>query len=275
MMGKLILIPTPIGNLEDITLRALKVLEEVDVIAAEDTRHSLKLLNHFGIKKPMISYHQHNRHSAGEKIIEMILQGKSIGLITDAGMPGISDPGSEILSLCLDEGICVEALPGPSAFLLGLVLSGFDTGEFHFIGFLERKKKMRDAQLLRIKEYPFTTVLYEAPHRIIKLLEELHDHLGDREVVLARELTKKFEEIIRGPLPTVMAAFESKPPKGEFVVVISGAVEEVPEASQMVIKETLEAVMAEGFSKKEAIERVATRYKLPKKEVYKEALKIK
>jgi len=166
-MGKLILIPTPIGNLQDITLRALKTLEEVDLIAAEDTRHSLKLLNHFGIKKPMISYHQHNQKSAGEKILALIAEGKTVGLVTDAGMPGISDPGSEIVSQGIAAGIAIEVLPGPSAFILGLVLSGFDTREFHFIGFLERKKKARESQLTAIKAFPFTTVLYEAPHRIM------------------------------------------------------------------------------------------------------------
>ena len=199
-IGKLYLVPTPIGNLKDITLRALEVLENADMIAAEDTRQSLKLLNHFNIKKPLFSYHQHNEQSKSEEIINKLKEGVNIALITDAGTPGISDPGSVIVSKCIEEDIAFEVLPGATAITTALVYSGLDTTKFVFRGFLPRENKDRNLVIEEIKNYRETLIIYEAPHRLLSTLEYLKEKLGIRKISICRELTKLHEEIFRGIL---------------------------------------------------------------------------
>lgn len=271
--GILYICPTPIGNLEDITLRTIKVLNEVDIIAAEDTRHTLKLLNHYNIKKPLISYHEHNKMAAGEKILEEIKKGKNIALVTDAGMPGISDPGEDIIKRCIEENIKIVALPGPTAFVLALVISGLSTGSFVFEGFLPSKGKERKDRLHRLKDETRTIVLYEAPHRIISLLKDMLETLGNRKIAICRELTKIHEEIFRGTILEAVEKFEVQSPKGEFVLVIEGT-ENTEEKSfdHISIKEHIKMYMDEGLSKKESIKKVAKERDIPKNQVYREGI---
>jgi 16S rRNA (cytidine1402-2'-O)-methyltransferase len=219
--GKLYIVPTPIGNLEDMTLRAIRVLKEVDVILAEDTRNSIKLLNHFEIKKPLQSFHAHNEHKAKDQIIEQLIRGKNFALISDAGTPGISDPGFLIVRECVRAGVKVETLPGATAFVPALVNSGFPCDEFVFIGFLPQKKGRMTA-LLGLKNEVRTIVLYESPYRVKKLLEELKEHLGEnRMVCFSREISKLHEENVRGTVNEVLQHFTQKEAKGEFVVIVS------------------------------------------------------
>ncbi|GMM65458.1 ribosomal RNA small subunit methyltransferase I [Clostridium butyricum] len=220
--GKLYLVPTPIGNLKDITLRALEVLKESDIIAAEDTRQTLKLLNHFEIKKPLISYHKFNEQSKGNEIIELLLEGKNIALVSDAGTPGISDPGSVIVGKCINENIDFEVLPGATAITTALVYSGLDTTKFLFRGFLPRENKDRRVitdELLNSQE---TLIFYEAPHRLLDTLSYLMDVFGDRKIAVCRELTKLYEEIFRGNLSGAIQNFVNNKPRGEFVLVLEG-----------------------------------------------------
>jgi len=216
-MAKLFVVSTPIGNLSDITLRALTTLKEVDIIACEDTRHSLQLLNHFEIKKPLISYHQHSKDSKVEQIIRSILEGQNVALVTDAGTPGVSDPGEYLISQALLAGVEVEPIPGVSAAITALSISGLPTDEFVFIGFLPHKKG-RQTKLREIATINRTIILYESPFRIVKLLNELREHVGDREVSVSRELTKKFEQTYRGKISEVLPEIKEK---GEFVVILS------------------------------------------------------
>ncbi len=218
--GTLYLVATPIGNLEDITLRALRVLKECDVVAAEDTRHSGQLLKHFGISKPMLSYFQFNEAKRSEEIIERLRRGEKVALVTDAGSPGISDPGERVVQAALKAGLRVESVPGACALVAALTASGLPTDEFHFIGFLPHKSGQRRKQIEALKKFAGTLILYESPYRIIKLLEELADILPEREIVLARELTKKFEEFIRGTPRNLLTDMEKRSIKGEFVVLI-------------------------------------------------------
>lgn len=220
--GTLYLCPTPIGNLEDITLRALRVLKEADIIAAEDTRVTRKLLNHYDIKASLVSYHEHNKRDKGPEIISMLQEGKSIALVTDAGTPGISDPGEDLVRLAVETGIAVVPLPGAAAAVCALTASGLSTERFVFEGFLPRKKKERTQRLRELSEEIRTIVLYEAPHRLTKALEELGLALGDRSIVIAREMTKIHEEFFRGTIPDAAAHFTSTPPRGELVLVIEG-----------------------------------------------------
>jgi 16S rRNA (cytidine1402-2'-O)-methyltransferase len=270
--GILYICPTPIGNLEDITLRTIKVLNEVDLIAAEDTRHTLKLLNHYNIKKPLISYHEHNKLTKGEKIIQEIKRGKNIALVTDAGMPGISDPGEDIIKRCIEENIELVALPGPTAFVLALVLSGLSTESFVFEGFLPSKGKERKDRLNKLKNETRTIILYEAPHRIISLLRDLLETLGNRKISISRELTKIHEETFRGTVQEAIEKFESQNPKGEFVLVIEGADAEEKSFDHISIKEHIKMYMDEGLSKKEAIKKVAKERNIPKSQVYREGI---
>jgi 16S rRNA (cytidine1402-2'-O)-methyltransferase len=221
--GTLYLVATPIGNLEDITLRALRTLKECDVIAAEDTRHSGQLLKHFQISKPLISYFQFNEARRSEQIIERLKRGEKVALITDAGTPGISDPGERVVRAVIVAGLRVEAVPGPSALVAALTASGLSTDEFHFVGFLPHKSGQRRAQLERLKSVPGTLVLYESPHRIERLLAELSEVFPERRIVLARELTKKFEEFFRGTPAEIIAQIGSRTLRGEFVALISAA----------------------------------------------------
>jgi 16S rRNA (cytidine1402-2'-O)-methyltransferase len=218
--GTLYLVATPIGNLEDITLRALRVLRECDVVAAEDTRHSGRLLQHFGISKPMLSYFQFNEAKRSEEILERLRRGEKVALVTDAGSPGISDPGARVVAAALAAGLRVEAVPGPCALVAALTASGLPTDEFHFVGFLPHKSGQRRRQLEGLRTVPGTLVFYESPYRIVKLLEELAEFYPMRKLVLARELTKKFEEYRSGLSGPLLEEMRTKVPKGEFVAVL-------------------------------------------------------
>lgn len=274
-LGKLYLVPTPIGNLKDITLRALEVLESVDEIAAEDTRQSLKLLNHFEIKKSLFSYHKHNEQGKSYNIIEKLKKGINIAIITDAGTPGISDPGSVIVEKCIEEGIPFEVLPGATAITTALVYSGLDTTKFIFRGFLPRENKDRIPVIEEVKNARDTLIFYEAPHRLLNTLSFLLDNLGNRSIAACRELTKLHEEIFRGSIIESIKYFTENRPRGEFVLVISGKSDEdikIEKESQWIdlsIEEHLEKVISEGINKKEAIKLVAKERGLAKKDVYK------
>jgi len=220
--GTLYLVATPIGNLEDITLRALRVLRECDLIAAEDTRRTGQLLKHFGISKPLISYFQFNEAKRSEQIISRLRAGEKIALVTDAGSPGISDPGERVVKAAIAAGLRVESVPGPAALIAALTASGLPTREFHFVGFLPHKSGQRRKAIESLKAVPGTLVFYESPFRIERLLEELNELLPDRQVVLARELTKKFEEFLRGTAADLLAALQQRSIKGEFVVIVAG-----------------------------------------------------
>ncbi|MBS5886046.1 MAG: 16S rRNA (cytidine(1402)-2'-O)-methyltransferase [Clostridium sp.] len=273
--GKLYLVPTPIGNLKDITLRALEVLENVDIIAAEDTRQSLKLLNHFNIKKSLFSYHKHNEQGKSEDIINKLKGGMNIALITDAGTPGISDPGSVIVEKCIEQEIEFEVLPGATAITTALVYSGLDTTKFIFRGFLPRENKERNPLVEEIKNVRDTIILYEAPHRLLDTLEYLLNNIGDRKIAICRELTKLHEEIYRGKISAALKYFIENRPRGEFVLVIEGKSDDEIKAekealwSNLTIKEHLLKLIESGIEKKDAIKLVAKERNLPKKEVYK------
>ena len=267
-MGKLYICATPIGNLEDITLRALKTLKEVDLIACEDTRRTKILLDKYGISKPLTSYHKFNIKQKDRTILSMIKQGKDIALVSDAGMPGISDPGEELIKEAIEEGILVVPIPGPSAFVSALAASGLSTGKFIFQGFLPPKKSERAGMLKKIMGEDATLVFYEAPHRILETLEDIKDVLGERRAVLAREITKKFEEFIRGSISELIAKFRSVKPKGEFVIVVEGKIGGSPEApTDQFIKLAKDLVLS-GVSKKDVVKLITKHSGLPKNRVY-------
>lgn len=278
--GKLYLVPTPIGNLKDITLRALEVLQGVDEIAAEDTRTSLKLLNHFNIKKTLFSYHKHNEQGKSLDIITKLNNGVNIALITDAGTPGISDPGSVIVEKCIEENIEFEVLPGATAITTALVYSGLDTTKFIFRGFLPRENKERNPVIEEVKNVRDTIIFYEAPHRLLNTLEYLKENLGDRKIAVCRELTKLHEEIYRGRISESIEFFVENRPRGEFVLVIEGKSDEDIKAerealwSDLSIEEHLIKVIESGVDKKEAIKLVAKERGLAKKEVYKYSMNL-
>lgn len=279
MSGKLYLCPTPIGNLGDITLRTLEVLKSVDLIAAEDTRVSAKLLNHFEISAPTTSYYEHNKREKGSYLIEKLLSGMSVAVITDAGMPGISDPGEDLVALCIKNGIEVESLPGPCAFATALVASGLPTGRFSFEGFLTVNKKNRAEHLESLKNDERTLIFYEAPHKLRATLQDMRAVFGNRKITIARELTKKFEEYLRTDLDSAINYYEETLPKGEFVLVVSGADKEkvleeylntLPSAETL-----LKKYSAEGMRAKELTRRVADELKQPRRDIYDLYLKIK
>ncbi|OJV62294.1 MAG: 16S rRNA (cytidine(1402)-2'-O)-methyltransferase [Clostridiales bacterium 38-18] len=276
MMGKLYLCGTPIGNLEDITFRALRILKEVDVVYAEDTRHSIRLLNHFEISKPLHSYHEHNQEKAGKEIIEKIKNGDQIALITDAGMPGISDPGHDLVKLCITEEIPFEVVPGVTAFTTALVGSGLPTDRFAFEGFLSRDKKQKKQILERIKRETRTLIFYESPHRFKDTLKQMFDILGEREVVVARELTKKFEEYRHGSFESLIAYYSENEIRGEIVLIVSGSAEgeeaEVSFDPEISIEAHVNSFVEGGMDKKEAMKKVAVLRGLKKSEVYKALL---
>ncbi len=280
MSGKLYVVPTPIGNLKDITLRALEVLQSVDIVAAEDTRQSLKLLNHFDIKKPLVSYHQHNENFKSEDIISKLREGKNIALVSDAGTPGISDPGSVIIQKCIEENIDFEVLTGATAVTTALVYSGLDTTKFLFRGFIPRENKERNPIIQDLKERQETLIFYEAPHRLIKTLEFLYENLGNRKIAICRELTKLYEEIIRLPLEDAIKYYNEKEPRGEYVLVVEGKSEEEikreeeKEWENITIEEHIKKYMKEGLSKKEAIKKTAKDRGMAKSEVYKYSLEL-
>ncbi|AEV70460.1 16S rRNA (cytidine(1402)-2'-O)-methyltransferase [Acetivibrio clariflavus] len=278
--GKLYLVSTPIGNLEDITLRAIRTLQEVDLIAAEDTRQTIKLLNHFEIKKTLVSYYEHNKREKGNYLISQLLDGKNIALVSDAGTPGISDPGEDLVKLCIENDIEVTAIPGPVAAVTGLIVSGLPTGRFVFEGFLPMNKRARRERLATLKNEVRTLIFYEAPHKLLYTLKDLYDFFGNRKVVFARELTKKFEEIIRCDLKSAIEKYEEESPKGEFVVIVEGISEEERMENEkkdwesMSIEEHLNLYISEGLNKKDAMKKVAEDRKISKREVYRELLGI-
>ena len=279
-LGKLYLVPTPIGNLKDITLRALEVLKFVDIVAAEDTRQTLKLLNHFEIKKSLMSYHKHNEQEKSEDIIELLKEGHNIAIVTDAGTPGISDPGAVIVKKCINENIDFEVLPGATAITTALVYSGLDTTKFLFRGFIPRENKERKILLNEIKDVKESIILYESPYRVVSTLETLLEYLGNRNIAVCRELTKLHEEIKRGKIDELIDYFKNTAPKGEFVLVIEGKQQEHIDRENkekwenLSIKDHILNVMESGISKKEAIKYVAKERGLSKNEVYKYAIDI-
>ncbi len=280
MKGKLYLVGTPIGNLEDITFRAVRILKEVDLIGAEDTRHTRKLLVHFDIHTPLTSYHEHNEEEKGIQLIEKILEGISIAVVTDAGMPGISDPGYRLVVKAWDAGIEIVPIPGPTAMTTALVSSGLATDRFVFEGFLPRKKNQRQKRLQELVAEIRTMIFYEAPHRLVEMLKDLKEVMGStRRVLVGRELTKKYEEKIQGTVEEVLAHFEKNTPRGEIVLVVQGndlfdGEREKIGWEEMSILEHLEFLINSGLSKKEAIKMVAKERNLPKNKIYQEAVKI-
>jgi len=274
MHGKLYLCATPIGNLEDITYRVVRILSEVDLIAAEDTRNSIKLLNHFEIETPMTSYHEHNKMVKGEVLVQKLLAGDSIALITDAGTPGISDPGEELVKMCYEEGIEVTSLPGAVACITALTISGLPTRRFAFEAFLPSDKKLRKTILTELANETRTIVLYEAPHRLVKTLKELLENLGERQVSVCRELTKRYETVVRLPLSRMIEYYQENAVKGECVIVIEGkSHEEITLEKQQVwldisVEEHLQRYLDKGIDKKEAMKVVAKDRGVSKREIY-------
>lgn len=274
MQGKLYLCATPIGNLEDITMRALRILREVDLIAAEDTRNSIKLLNHFDIKTPMTSYHEYNKIEKAHTLIEKMRQGMNVALVTDAGTPGISDPGEELVRLCYEAGIEVTSLPGASACITALTLSGLPSRRFCFEAFLPAEKKERQAILGEMQRETRTMILYEAPHRLVKTLAELLEVLGDRKITVCRELTKKHETVFATTISQALEHFQDTGPRGECVIVIEGKsrkeLEKEARASweEISIPEHMERYLSRGVEKKEAMKLVAKDRGISKREVY-------
>ena len=275
MAGMLYLVPTPIGNLGDISVRCRETLEAADFIAAEDTRVSLKLLNHLGIKKSLVSYYEHNKAFKGDQIVERILAGETCALVSDAGSPAISDPGEDLVKQCAAAGITVCAIPGPCAAITALSISGQATGRFCFEGVLSTAKKSRREHLESLKKEQRTMIFYEAPHKLLSTLEDLAEAFGaDRSISLCRELTKLHEEVVRTTLGEAVAKYTENPPKGEFVLVVAGApAEEKEAASETDAASRVAQLMAEGLSRKDAVKQTAKELDLPKNVVYDIALK--
>ena len=272
MFGKLYLIATPIGNLGDITYRAVEILKKVDIIAAEDTRHSLKLLNYLDISKPMISYHRHNEDTKTETLINLLKDGKNIGLITDAGTPGISDPGEEVVKQAIKENIEIIPIPGACALINALIASGLNTKEFAFYGFLPLDKKLRNEKMEDIQKQNKTIIFYEARHRLEKTLAELLDRFGNIEIVIAKELTKIHESFIRGRIEDILPTL--KDVKGEYIILFEMHSKtekqiEVETLNQMTLKEQYKYYENQGMNKKDIIKRIAKNNKVPKDEIYK------
>lgn len=265
----LYLVGTPIGNFDDMTYRAVETLSKVDLIAAEDTRNTLNLLNHFEIKTKLTSYHEHNKASKGKQLLDVLLDGKDVAIVTDAGMPAISDPGEDIVKLCIENNIEITTVPGPTAFVSALVMSGLPTKGVVFEGFLSAKNSEREKRLSELKDYKETIIFYEAPHKLLRTLEHIKSVFGDREISVSREITKKFEETIRGKISEVITKYTDNNPRGEFVLVVSGA-EEKEEVYIISVVEHVEQLISDGMDKKTAIAEVAKLRKIPKRNVYNE-----
>lgn len=278
--GTLYLCATPIGNLEDITYRVLRTLREVDVIAAEDTRNSVKLLNHFGIRTPMTSYHEYNKIDKAYQLIDQLKQGKNIALITDAGTPGISDPGEELVRIALEEGIAVTSLPGAAACITALTMSGQASRRFVFEAFLPREKKERRKILEELKTETRTIVLYEAPHHLLATLEELLEALGNRSVTLCRELTKKYEDVQKTTLDDALTYYKNQEPRGEYVLVLAGRDRREMEKEQqksweaMSIEDHMAVYEAQKIPRKEAMKLVARDRGISRRDVYQALLEL-
>jgi 16S rRNA (cytidine1402-2'-O)-methyltransferase len=272
--GILYLCATPIGNLEDITLRVLRILREVDLIVAEDTRQTIKLLNHFEINKPLTSYHEHNKIEKGKYIVEQLKQGKNVALVSDAGTPAVSDPGEDLVALCIENEIGITSLPGPVAAITGLIISGLPTGRFCFEGFLTVNKRNRKEHLEEVKNDIRTLIFYEAPHKLNNTLKDMLEVFGDRRITLARELTKRYEEVFRGTITQAIDRFEKNLPKGEFVVVIEGADKEKIKAKQqqeweeMSVRDHIDLYVNQGMDRKEVLRKVAKDRGVSKREIY-------
>ncbi|MEW6213983.1 MAG: 16S rRNA (cytidine(1402)-2'-O)-methyltransferase [Nitrospirota bacterium] len=271
MKGTLYIVSTPIGNLEDITLRALRILKEVDVIAAEDTHHSLKLLNHYGISKPLISYWGEREKAKSEEVLERLHSGQSVALISDAGTPGISDPGAVLIKMALEKGFSVTSIPGPSALIAALSISGLTTREFTFIGFLPPKKSHRQKVLKDLSLEPRTLVFYEAPHRILETLTDMEEIFVERRVALAKEITKIHEDVLRGSISEIISKLEKSTIAGEYVIVVEGKTEEKRLTTDDVLLE-ISSLMKKGLGRKEAVKKIAEAYGLSKKELYDKSL---
>lgn len=270
----LYIVSTPIGNLEDITQRAIRVLKEVSIIAAEDTRHTQKLLNHYQIETHQTSYHDHNKEEKAELLISKLKEGKDAALVCDAGTPGVSDPGYYLIKRAIEENIKVVPVPGVSAVIAGLSVSGLPTDRFVFEGFIPQKRNARIEHLKKLEKEERTIILYEAPHRFIKTLKDIHDILGNRRMAVARELTKIHEEIVRGTVEEIIKAFEGKKIRGEVTIILEGAKREAEQKIEG-IKEAIQRIInEEGVSRSEAARRVAIRLGISKKEAYKESLKV-
>lgn len=264
----LYIVGTPIGNLADITYRAVEILNNVSLIAAEDTRQTIKLLNHYKINTPLTSYHEHNKISKGSLLIDKLKSGMDIALVSDAGMPCISDPGCELVKQCIQNEISFTVVPGPTAFVTGVILSGLNNQNFKFVGFLSVKASERNRKLNQLKNEADTMVFYEAPHKLMRTLNDFLVFFGDRQIAVCRELTKKYEEVIRGTVSEVISHFEEKSIKGEFVLVVDGAQKEEV-IYDMTVPEHVSSLINKGIDKKEAITVVAKERCMPKREVYK------
>ena len=278
MAGTLHIVATPIGNLEDITLRALRVLREADLIAAEDTRVTRKLLSHYDIHTPMIAYHQHSTPKRVGDILAMLAEGKHVALVSDAGTPGISDPGHQLIKSCIERSVNIESVPGPAALITALVLSGMPTARFTFEGFVPRKAGERAAFFRGLKRDARTMCLYEAPSRLLKTLKSIDSELGDRPIAVVREATKMFEEVFRGTAAAAIEHFSQGTVRGEIVIVLHGASpEEVAESESPTIdlESRLVELIESGLSKRDAVARCAAELNLPKRRVYAAALKLK
>ena len=274
MTGTLYLCATPIGNLEDMTFRVIRTLKEVDLIAAEDTRNSIKLLNHFEIQTPMTSYHEYNKYEKGRKLVEKLLEGQNIALITDAGTPGISDPGEELVKMCYESGIPVTSLPGAAACITALTISGLSTRRFAFEAFLPSDKKEREQILKEMETETRTMIVYEAPHRLVKTLKLFLERLGNRKITVCRELTKRHETALAVTLEEAVAHYEANPPKGECVLVIEGKSreeareEERKQWEEMTIEDHMEVYTKQGMDKKSAMKAVAKDRGVTKRDIY-------
>ena len=278
MAGKLYLCATPIGNLEDITLRVLRTLKEVDLIAAEDTRNTVRLLNHFDIHTPLTSYHEYNKIEKAWLLVSKMQEGTNVALVTDAGTPAISDPGEDLVRICQEQGIEVTSLPGAAACITALTLSGLSTRRFAFEAFLPREKKERAAVLSELPDETRTLIIYEAPHHLVGTLRELVNTLGDRRVTICRELTKKFETVFRTTLTEALVYYEANEPRGEFVLVIEGKSRaELQEEARkswdaLSIEEHMDRYLAQGMDRKEAMKQVAKDRGVSKRDIYRELL---
>ncbi len=281
MSGTLYLCATPIGNLEDISFRAIRILKEVDLIAAEDTRHSIKLLNHYEIKTPMTSYHEYNKVDKAKYLVQQLLDGQNIALITDAGTPGISDPGEELVRQAYEAGVSITSLPGACAAITALILSGLETRRFSFEAFLPMDKKDRDRVLSELINETRTIILYEAPHRLLKTLQELKGYLGNRKISIIKELTKKHERVFQTTLDEGIAYYEQEKPRGEYVLVIEGKsmdelkAEEMDRWKQVTIEEHMLIYTDMGMDNKEAMKAVAKDRGISKRDVYQVLIKDK
>ena len=276
MSGKLILVGTPIGNLNDMSPRAVKALEEADFIAAEDTRVTMKLLNHFGVKKPMISYFEHNKRQKGKYIVERILSGETCVLVSDAGMPAISDPGEELVAQCLEQNVKIAVVPGPSAVVSAVAISGLTTGRFTFEGFLSVNKKSRFEHLESVKNEPRTMVFYEAPHKLLRTLKDFYKIFGNRRISIVKVLTKVHEEVVLTTIKDAIDKYENEPVRGEFVLVVDGK-KDSKQSENITLEMAVEMarrLLNEGYTVSDAAKQVAKKTSLKKSDIYKGILEV-